>query len=80
MCGAPCAARLRRRLGDAAGLAVFGVNLLRLSPGTRSSQLDQSTLVHAHELDDAAEAVRAGFVAEVIAQRHAGRAVALDPG
>jgi uncharacterized cupin superfamily protein len=35
---APCAARIRRQLGDAAGLADFGVNLLRLAPGTWSSQ------------------------------------------
>jgi uncharacterized cupin superfamily protein len=35
---APCAARVRRRLGDAAGLTDFGVNLLRLPPGTWSSQ------------------------------------------
>jgi len=36
--GAPCAARARRRLGDAAGLTDFGVNLLRLPPGCWSSQ------------------------------------------
>jgi uncharacterized cupin superfamily protein len=36
--GAPCAARVRTRLGDAAGLTDFGVNLLRLPPGTWSSQ------------------------------------------
>jgi uncharacterized cupin superfamily protein len=35
---APCAARARRRLGDMAGLTDFGVNLLRLPPGTWSSQ------------------------------------------
>ena len=34
----PCAARARQRLGDAAGLDDFGVNLLRLPPGTWSSQ------------------------------------------
>jgi uncharacterized cupin superfamily protein len=34
----PCAARVRRQLGDAAGLTDFGVNLLRLPPGTWSSQ------------------------------------------
>src|SRR4051812_9599587 len=34
----PCRARERRRLGDAAGLTQFGVNLLRLPPGTWSSQ------------------------------------------
>ncbi|HVZ27072.1 MAG TPA: cupin domain-containing protein [Rhizomicrobium sp.] len=34
----PCLARERRRLGDAAGLTQFGVNLLRLPPGAWSSQ------------------------------------------
>ncbi len=34
----PCRARERRRLGDAAGLQQFGVNLLRLPPGAWSSQ------------------------------------------
>ena len=34
----PCAARLRQRLGDTAGLTDFGVNLLRLPPGAWSSQ------------------------------------------
>lgn len=34
----PCRARERRRLGDAAGLTQLGVNLLRLVPGTWSSQ------------------------------------------
>jgi uncharacterized cupin superfamily protein len=36
--GAVCAARVRNRLGDAAALTDFGVNLLRLPPGTWSSQ------------------------------------------
>jgi uncharacterized cupin superfamily protein len=35
---APCMERTRRRLGDAAGLTAFGVNLLRLPPGAWSSQ------------------------------------------
>ena len=35
---APCATRARQRLGDAAGLTDFGVNLLRLPPGAWSSQ------------------------------------------
>ena len=35
---APCLERTRRQLGDAAGLTDFGVNLLRLPPGTWSSQ------------------------------------------
>ncbi len=34
----PCAARARQRLGDAANLTDFGVNLLRLPAGTWSSQ------------------------------------------
>lgn len=34
----PCAERLRQRLGDAAGLTDFGVNLMRLPPGAWSSQ------------------------------------------
>src|SRR5260221_439665 len=34
----PCRARERKRLGDAGGLKQFGVNLLRLPPGTWSSQ------------------------------------------
>src|SRR6516165_6842101 len=34
----PCRARERTRLGDAAGLAQYGVNLLRLPPGAWSSQ------------------------------------------
>lgn len=34
----PCRERLRHRLGDAAGLTQFGVNLLRLPPGAWSSQ------------------------------------------
>jgi uncharacterized cupin superfamily protein len=35
---APCRARERTRLGDAAGLTHFGVNLCRLPPGAWSSQ------------------------------------------
>lgn len=34
----PCRERRRFRLGDAAGLTQFGVNLLRLPPGVWSSQ------------------------------------------
>ncbi len=34
----PCRDRKRWRLGDAAGLTQFGVNLLRLAPGVWSSQ------------------------------------------
>ena len=35
---APCRARERIKLGDAAGLTQFGINLLRLPPGAWSSQ------------------------------------------
>jgi uncharacterized cupin superfamily protein len=35
---APCAERLRQRLGNAGGLVDFGVNLMRLPPGNWSSQ------------------------------------------
>ncbi len=42
----PCLARERRRLGDAAGLTQYGVNLLRLKPGVWSSQR------HAHMTQD----------------------------
>ncbi|MHA1559492.1 MAG: cupin domain-containing protein [Alphaproteobacteria bacterium] len=34
----PCVTRERKRLGDAAGLTQYGVNLLRLPPGAWSSQ------------------------------------------
>jgi hypothetical protein len=35
---APCAERVRQRLGDAGGLTDFGINLMRLPPGNSSSQ------------------------------------------
>lgn len=41
----PCAERARRRLGDAAGLRDFGVNLMTLPPGGWSSQRHW----HSHE-------------------------------
>lgn len=53
---APCAARKRQRLGDAAGLSDFGVNLLRLPPGVWSSQR------HWHSLEDEFVYVLAGEV------------------
>ena len=34
----PCLSQERTKLGDAAGLTQFGVNLLRLPPGAWSSQ------------------------------------------
>jgi len=42
---APCAERLRQRLGDAGSLTDFGVNLMRLPPGGWSSQRHW----HSHE-------------------------------
>ena len=42
---APCAARIRKRLGDAGGLRDFGVNLMTLPPGGWSSQRHW----HSHE-------------------------------
>ena len=41
----PCAARTRRRLGNAGGLRDFGVNLMTLPPGSWSSQRHW----HSHE-------------------------------
>ena len=35
---APCAERVRQRLGNAGGLTDYGVNLMRLPPGNWSSQ------------------------------------------
>ncbi|MBV9812808.1 MAG: cupin domain-containing protein, partial [Acetobacteraceae bacterium] len=66
----PCRARARKRLGDAAGLSQFGVNLLRLPPGAWSSQRhwqtreDEFVHVLAGEVvlvtDAGAETLRAG--------------------
>lgn len=42
---APCAERIRLRLGEAGGLRDFGVNLMRLPPGAWSSQRHW----HSHE-------------------------------
>lgn len=53
---APCRQRRRWRLGDAAGLSQFGVNLLRLSPGVWSSQR------HWHSAEDEFVYVLAGEV------------------
>jgi uncharacterized cupin superfamily protein len=67
---APCAARERKQLGDAAGLTDFGVNLLRLPPGTWSSQR------HWHDREDEFVYVVAG---EVVLVTDAGETV-LKPG
>lgn len=66
----PCRARGRRKLGDAAGLTQFGVNLLRLPPGAWSSQRhwhqeqDEFIYVLAGEVtlvtDEGAEVLKAG--------------------
>lgn len=42
---APCADRIRKRLGDAGALSDFGVNLMHLPPGNWSSQRHW----HSHE-------------------------------
>ncbi|HVZ02022.1 MAG TPA: cupin domain-containing protein [Dongiaceae bacterium] len=70
---APCKARERKRLGDAAGLTQFGVNLLRLAPGVWSSQRhwhtreDEFVFVVSGEVvlvtDDGEEILRAGDAA-----------------
>lgn len=53
---AACRARRRQRLGDAAGLTQFGVNVLTLPPGAWSSQR------HWHVLEDEFVYVLAGEV------------------
>lgn len=53
---APCAERVRQRLGHAGGLTDFGVNLLRLPPGGWSS------LRHWHSHEDELVYVVAGTV------------------
>jgi uncharacterized cupin superfamily protein len=67
---APCAGRVRRRLGDAAGLTDFGVNLLRLPPGTWSSQR------HWHSAEDEFVYVLEG---EVVLETDEGEEI-LGPG
>jgi uncharacterized cupin superfamily protein len=69
----PCRTRERKRLGDAAGLTQFGVNLLRLPPGAWSSQRhwhtgsDEFVYVVAGEVvlvtDDGEAVLRAGDAA-----------------
>ena len=66
----PCRTRERVRLGDAAGLTQYGVNLLRLPPGAWSSQRhwhtkeDEFVYVVSGEVtlvtDSGAEVLRAG--------------------
>ena len=53
----PCAARVRKALGEAAGLTDFGVNLLHLPPGAWSSQR------HWHSAEDEFVFVVSGEVA-----------------
>jgi uncharacterized cupin superfamily protein len=69
----PCRARERKKLGDAAGLTQFGVNLSRLPPGAWSSQRhwhtrsDEFVYVLAGEVvlvtDGGEEVLRAGDAA-----------------
>ncbi len=69
----PCLQRERKRLGDAAGLTQYGVNLLTLQPGTWSSQRhwhtheDEFVYVLSGEVvmvsDDGEEILRAGDAA-----------------
>jgi uncharacterized cupin superfamily protein len=69
----PCRARERKRLGDAASLTQFGVNLLRLPPSTWSSQRhwhtgeDEFVYVLSGEVvlitDEGEEVLRAGDAA-----------------
>jgi uncharacterized cupin superfamily protein len=54
--GDACAERVRKRLGDVGGLTDFGVNLLMLPPGVRSSQR------HWHTKEDEFVYVMAGEV------------------
>lgn len=78
----PCRERVRRRLGDAAGLTQFGVNLLRLPPGTWSSQRHwhrgEDELIYVLEgevvlvCDDGEEPLRAGDAAGFKAGEHLG--------
>src|SRR5215469_9382033 len=66
----PCRQRQRRKLGDAAGLTQFGINLLTLPPGAWSSQRhwhtggDEFVYVVSGEVtlvtDGGAELLRAG--------------------
>lgn len=66
----PCRERLRRRVGLAAGLTGFGVNICRLPPGTWSSQR------HWHTRDDEFICVLEG---EVVLVTNTGEEV-LKPG
>jgi uncharacterized cupin superfamily protein len=69
----PCRSRQRTRIGDAAGLTQFGVNLVRLPPGAWSSQrhwhtrTDELVYVLSGELvlvtDDGEESLRVGDAA-----------------
>jgi len=69
----PCRTRERRRIGDAAGLTQYGVNVLRLAPGSWSSQrhwhtaVDELVYVVAGEVvlvtDEGEELLRAGDAA-----------------
>ena len=64
----PCRARERTKLGDAAGLTQYGVNLLRLPPGAWSSQR------HWHTAGDEFVYVLSGEVTLVTDARRRGAA------
>jgi len=61
-----CAARMRRRLGEAAGLTAFGINHMTLPPGAWSSQR------HWHSHEDEFVVVLAG---EVVLVTNAGEEI-----
>ena len=73
----PCRTRARKRLGDAAGLTQFGINLLTLPPGAWSSQRhwhtggDEFVYVVSGEVvlvtDGGEEVLRAGDAAGFVA-------------
>ncbi|VWB49885.1 transcriptional regulator [Burkholderia lata] len=74
---APCAQRIRQRVGDAGGLRDFGVNLMRVPPGGWSSQRhwhsDEDEFVYVLEgelvmIEDGGETVLRG-VSERLGQR-----------
>ncbi|HET6282222.1 MAG TPA: cupin domain-containing protein [Polyangia bacterium] len=75
---AACRGREWRRLGDAAGLTQFGVNLMRLAPGVWSSQR------HWHALEDEFVHVLEGELVLVTDQgeelMHAGDCAAFKAG
>src|SRR5215468_246929 len=76
---APVAAREKRALGDALGLSHFGVNLVRLPPGTASSQRhwhsaeDEFVYILEGEVDLVTDASAQRLTAGMVAGFPAGR-------